>query len=286
MNLKKIKTKKNIDLGPLTTLGIGGQAQYLFFVKNKNKLSMFLNELGGQFYILGNGSNLLIKDNLIKKPIVKLTGDFKLIRQKEGILEVGASTLLSFLIKYCINKNLSGLEGLAGIPATIGGMLSSSASSFGSSIFDYLQKVEVMEKETGIIQEIKKSEIEYGYRYSNLCDKVILKAYFKFFKNGGKIKQKIKNIIQKRIVLQDFSFPNCGSIFKNPYPQTAGALIEKVGLKGIRKGDVKVSNKHANFILNLGNGSYQDIDYLIQHIKDTVFRKEGIVLEEEIQRWN
>ncbi|MCF7886916.1 MAG: UDP-N-acetylmuramate dehydrogenase [Candidatus Omnitrophica bacterium] len=285
MSLKKIKQKKNIDLGKLTTLGVGGRAEYFFLIKDNFELAKLLKEIGNQFYILGNGSNLLIKDGLIKKPVVKLIDKFELIKPKGDLLEVGSSTLLSFLVKYCINNCLGGIENLAGIPATVGGMLSSAASSFGASIFDHLEMVEVMDR-LGNISMIKKDKINHSYRHSGLEDKIIIKGFFKFFKNSKEIKKKIKNIVKKRIALQDFSFPSCGSVFKNPVSVAAGALIEQAGLKGERKGDIKISDKHANFILNIGEGSYYQADYLIKQIKDFIYQKEGIVLEEEVKRWN
>ncbi len=284
MNLKKVKAEKNIDLSRLTTLGIGGKAKYFFLAEGVSELAKLLKETGGRFYLLGNGSNLLVKGGQIEKPIIKLAGGFALIKEKSGILEVGSSTLLSFLLKYCIKNHLTGLENLSAIPATIGGMLSSAAASFGSSIFDYLEEVEIMDREAEVYK-VKKDEIDYGYRHSGLQGKIILKGYFNFPKNNGRIKRKVKEIIRKRIKLQDFSFPSCGSIFKNPSFAAAGALIEKSGLKGRRKGNVKISDKHANFILNLGMGSYRDADYLIQLARDTVYKNEKIFLEEEIQRW-
>ncbi|MCF7873909.1 MAG: UDP-N-acetylmuramate dehydrogenase [Candidatus Omnitrophica bacterium] len=285
MNSKKIKLKQNVELGQLTTLGIGGKAKYLFLVKNSAELSRLLKKIGNQFYILGNGSNLLIKDILIKKPVIKLTDEFGLIKQKGNLLEVGSSTLLSFLVKYCIEHHLEGIENLAGIPATIGGMLSSAASSFGTNIFDCLEEVEVIDRK-GSIYRLKKDEINYGYRYSSLRDLIIVKGYFNFSKEGKKIKEKIKNIVKKRIALQDFSFPSCGSVFKNPASLAAGALVEQAGLSGKQKGDVKISNKHANFILNLGRGSYSQADYLIKHVKEVIYQREGIILEEEVKRWS
>jgi UDP-N-acetylmuramate dehydrogenase len=285
MSLRKIKPKKNIDLGPLTTLGVGGRAESFFLVRDNFELSKLVKEIGGQFYILGNGSNLLVKDGLIKKPVIKLIDKFELIKPKEDLLEVGSSILLPFLVKYCINNSLGGIENLAGIPATVGGMLSSAASSFGASIFDCLKMVEVMD-EFGNINRIKKDKINYSYRHSGLEDKIIIKGFFKFSKNSKKTKEKIQSVIKKRIALQDFSFPSCGSVFKNPASGAAGALIEQIGLKGKRKGDIKISDKHANFILNIGKGSYHQADYLIKQIKDLIYQKKGIVLEEEVKRWN
>jgi UDP-N-acetylmuramate dehydrogenase len=285
MSLKKIKLKKNIDLSKLTTLGVGGRAEYFFLIRDVSELVKLLQKIGNQFYILGNGSNLLIKDGLIKKPVIKLIDKFELIKSKGDLLEVGSSTLLSFLVKYCVNNCLGGMENLAGIPATVGGMLSSAASSFGASIFDYLEMLEVMDKK-GSIYKIKRDKIDHGYRYSGLQNLIIIKGYFNFLHGTKDIKNKIKNIVRKRIALQDFSFPSCGSVFKNPVAVAAGALIEQAGLKGKQKGDIKISDKHANFILNVGKGSYDQADYLIRQIKDLIYQREGIVLEEEVKRWN
>jgi UDP-N-acetylmuramate dehydrogenase len=282
---ERIKVKKNVDLGLLTTLGIGGKANYFFLVNTVSGLSKLLKKIGHRPYILGNGSNLLIKDGLIEKPVIKLAGEFNAVRQKDNVLEVGSSILLSFLIKYSLKIGRGGLENLAGIPATIGGMLASGASSFQTSIFDYLKEVEVIDFK-GELCKIKKSEINYKYRYSDLSDKVVVRASFNFPENKGKSKEKIKNIVKMRLALQDFSLPSCGSVFKNHPQAAAGILIEQVGLKGKRRGNLKISEKHANFIVNLGKGSFRDADYLIRNTKDIVYRKKGIVLEEEVRRWS
>ncbi len=285
MYSKKIGTKKNIDLAPLTTLGIGGKAKYFFTVCDTFGLSRLVKKLKDPFYILGNGSNLLIEEKIINKPIIKLAGEFQTIKKRGKLLEVGSSTLLSFLIEYCIENSLSGLEDLAGIPATIGGMLAVNASSFGASIFDFLEEVEFMDRK-GNVYKIKKNEVNCSYRYSSLEETIILKGYFNFLKNKSGIKKNIQNAIKKRYLLQDFSLPSCGSVFKNPKQAPAGKLIEDSGLKGNRKGNMKISKKHANFILNLGRGSYSDSDFLIKIVKDTVFQKTRLVLEEEVKRWH
>lgn len=284
MYLKKIKAEKNFNLRGLTTLKIGGRAKYFFSVATTSDLLYLLDNLKGPFYILGKGSNLLITDKVIKRPVIKLVGDFSKIRVEKERLEVGSSTSLAFLVKYCIDSNLSGIEGLAGMPATVGGMLATGASSFGSSIFDYLDEVEVIDS-GGRVQRVKKDDIEYGYRYSSLGSKLILRAYFKFAKKDNSVKANVCYSVKRRIASQDLFLPSCGSVFKNPYPDIAGKLIEESGLKGYKKGAAKISCKHANFILNLGGGTYQQVDYLIKLIKDKVYSGRGILLEEEVQRW-
>lgn len=285
MRLKKIGVKENINLGALTSLKIGGKARYFYLAENIEALRNLLQKLKDYFYLLGNGSNLLIKDKVIRNPVIRLGQGFKGVTSACGLLEVGSSTLLSFLIQYCVQNDLAGLEGLAGMPATIGGMLASNASSFGVSIFDCLEEVECVDAR-GDILRIKKNEINYSYRRSSLRDKIVLKAYFRFLPGKGKVRKNVQKITEDRWRLQDFSFPSCGSVFKNPSEfVAAGKLIEEAGFKGKERGRIRVSEKHANFILNLGGGKYKDADYLIKKMKDSVYKREGIILEEEIERW-
>lgn len=284
MRLKKIEEKTNVDLGCLTTLKVGGKAKYFFTVRDISDLSKLLRLLDGSFYILGGGSNLLIEDRTIKKPVIKLSGQFQKIEKKGRLLEAGSSILLSFLLEYCIRNNLSGLENLAGMPASVGGMLATGASSFGTSIYDCLKEAEVIDG-SGEVYRVKKDKIDQGYRYSSLKSVLILKGCFKFMTKAEDVGGRIKSVMNKRCTFQDFSLPSCGSVFKNPDGASAGRLIENAGLKGKQRGKIKISEKHANFILNLGKGAYQDADYLINSMRESVYKQRGIMLEEEIQRW-
>lgn len=284
MALKKNKAQKNVDLSLLSTWGIGGKAKNFFLVPGVFDLFNLAAKLKNHFYLLGNGSNLLIKNGLIKKPVIQLCGDFTTIQKRQGRVEAGPAVLLSDLVAYCAERNLTGLEKLAGMPATIGGMLAVNASSFGVTIFDCLEEVEVIDSRKNLIIRLEKDEIKRSYRYSGLKGKIITKAYFRFPK-GENIKRKVQSAIRKRLKMQDFSLPSCGCVFKNPSIGPAAELIEKAGMKGKVRGGLKVSKKHANFIINWGKGSYRDADYLIKEIKDSVYRKEKIILEEEIERW-
>ncbi|MCQ9205217.1 MAG: UDP-N-acetylmuramate dehydrogenase [Omnitrophica bacterium] len=284
MNLRKIEIRRNVDLKKYTSIKIGGRADCLFVVSTIRALRQVIKKTAFEFYVLGKGSNLLITDRVIKKPIVMLSESFTYIEQNDDNFKIGASTPLSFLIKYCLKNNLAGLENLVGIPATVGGLLVMSASSFGVNIASCLQEIEAINRK-GELETLKKSNIVFGYRSSSLEDYVILGAKFRLSKQAA-LRQKIKDLLKKRLDSQDFDFPSCGSIFKNPKEFAAGFLIDSCGLKGLRKANAQVSNKHANFIINLGTAKYKDVDYLIQKIKDKVHKRYGIILQEEIKRWS
>lgn len=283
MNSGDIKLKHKVDLKPLTTIKIGGRAEYFFEALNIRALRRIIDEYCFSFYILGKGSNLLIEDGVIKKPVVKLGKGFSYIRKSGNYLEAGALTPLSFLIKYCVKNNLSGLENLIGIPATVGGLLRMNASSFGSSVCRCVESVDVLDGQ-GNAKTLEKGQIEFGYRFSSLRDYFILSVKFSLSKEKD-LKEKARGLLARRFASQDFNFPGCGCFFKNPPEGAAGFLIESCGLKGLRKGGAQVSSKHANFIINVGSARYKDADYLIRKVKDKVSEKYNILLEEEVIRW-
>lgn len=283
MSLKKIELKTNIDLKKYTSLRIGGRAKYFFKANSIEDFQHIFRDITSPFYILGKGSNLLIKDGIIKTPIIKLSSNFSYIEKENNYLKIGASTTLSSLMNYCLRNNLKGLENLIGIPATIGGLLCMNASSFGRAISSCVEEVEVMDRE-GKVKVLKKDQIVFEYRASSLQNYIILGAKF-ILTEERNLKQEMSSLLKRRLSLQDFNFPSCGCVFKNRGKESAAFLIDSCGLKGMRKGDASVSSKHANFIINLGSATYDDVDYLISKIKDRVYKKYSIILEEEIVRW-
>ena len=276
--------RKNVDLRNYTSIKIGGSGKYFYTAPSLDGLRKIIQDIGPGFYLLGKGSNLLIKNCLIQNPIIKLGDNFNFIRPAgRANLSVGASTPLSSLIRYCLQKDLWGLENLVGIPATIGGLLAMNAGSFGRSIFLSINKVSVMSRE-GDIKEFQKSEIAFKYRSSTLQKYIVLEAEFNL-STGKNLKRKVSEFLTKRFNSQDFNFPSCGCIFKNTPKYSAGFLIDSCSFKGQRYGDAQVSSRHANFIINLGSAKYKDVVYLIQKIKDQVYKKYSIILQEEIKRW-
>ncbi len=280
---KKIDVRRDFLLKNLNTFKIGGRASYFFIAHSIDELQRIIKK-EKDFYFLGGGSNLLISDSSIDKPIVTLGEEFSFIeRQDNTTLIVGAMTPLSKLISYAIGKSLKGLEELVGIPATIGGMTVMNASAFGKEFSSLVEEVVVFTKE-GEIKHIGKDEIKFGYHYSSLKEYIIIKVKIKLQEAAG-IKDSIGLYLRQRLAYQDFMFPSAGCIFKNPPYVSVGLLIERCFLKGFRVGDAQISLKHANFIINRGKAKTKDVIYLISVIKERVYDRFGIYLEEEVVRW-
>jgi UDP-N-acetylmuramate dehydrogenase len=283
MNSKAVELKYNHNLKDLTTIKIGGQARHFFIVNTIDALRELIVSLDGHYYILGGGSNLLVKDTVLDKEVIKLGGEFDYISKGSRYLEVGAAVKLNSLIKYTLKNSFGGLDNLAGIPASVGGLVMMNASSFNREISCFLKGVEVMDS-SGNVEQIKKEDIMFSYRQSSLNKYIVLKLWFDLPKDEN-LKTKINSFIKQRISAQDFSYPSCGCVFKNPKNFSAGFLIDSCGLKGFRQNDAQISSKHANFIINLGKASYGDVDYLINRAREEVHKKFGILLEEEVKRW-
>ncbi len=284
MNSKAIELKHNHSLKSLTTIKIGGEARNFFIVNTVDALRKLVIKLKDSYYILGGGSNLLVKDNRLDNGVIKLGEGFDCILQKVKYLEVGAATKLNSLIKYALQNNLGGLDNLAGIPASIGGLVAMNASAFNRDISQLIKNVEVMDK-NGEVKQIKREDIIFSYRRSSLSNYIVLKVWFDLPKDNN-LKIKINNCMKHRLNTQDFSYPSCGCIFKNPEKFSAGFLIDSCNLKGLRQNDAQISLRHANFIINLGKASYSDVDCLIDRAKEEVHKKFGIILEEEVKRWS
>ncbi|UCG34822.1 MAG: UDP-N-acetylmuramate dehydrogenase [Candidatus Omnitrophota bacterium] len=284
MSLIKIEQKHNVNLAPFTTIKIGGVAEHFFIAHTSDDLGKIIEECSGQFYLLGAGSNLLISDSFITRPVIKLGEKFCYTKYDGELLEAGAATPVSSVINYTLRRSLSGLEGFAGIPATVGGLVAMNASAFGSDVSSSLVKLQVMDYNANL-KVLEREEIKFDYRQSSVKNSmVILRAWFGLNPEAD-LRSKIDSFLKTRYATQDFEFPSCGCIFKNPPSNAAGFLIESCGLKGLRCNDARVSLKHANFIVNLGKARYQDVDSLIQTVKEKVYNTHQIKLLEEIERW-
>lgn len=253
--------RKNISLKKYTTFQIGGKAKYFFVAKTKTDLISAIKmakKMNLPFFIFGGGSNLLVSDKGFNGLVIK-TG----------------KPLALYVLK--------GLEWAAGIPGTIEGAVYGNAGAFGKSMKDVVKTVEVFDTRTGKIKFFKNKDCKFGYRDSVFKKKknlIILSVKIKLKKSDPK---KIKEHLKQRKEKQLLGYASVGSIFVNPKGLTAGELIEKCGLKGKRIGNVKISEKHANFIVNLGKGKAKDVKKLINLIKKEVKKKFKINLEEEIQ---
>ena len=285
--IKKLRSKIyfNYNVGKLTWFRTGGKAKVFIIVENSHELEIILNELDNKnFYILGAGSNLLIRDKGFNGIIIKLGKGFNNLRIFEDKLEVGASTLDVNLSKFAYKNNISGLEFFSGIPGSVGGAVKMNAGCFGSETKNVLKDIQTINSD-GEIKIYNKDKIKLSYRNSKLpLGDIILSANFNY-STGDKdeISNKMNEIKIKREASQPIKFKTSGSTFKNPKNEYAAKLIEMSGCKGLKVGDALVSEKHANFLINSNNASASQIEELGKRIIDKVYKKFNIVLEWEIK---
>jgi len=304
-NLEKllIGIRKNVSLENYNTFKIGGKAQYFFIAKSKNELVsaiLIAKKLKLPFFILGNGSNLLVSDRGFKGLVIKIQNSKFKIQNENSKFKINcdAGVLLSKLVSESLRNCASGLEWVVGIPGTLGGAIFGNAGAFGKSMGDNIEEVEVFDTEDLRFKIYDLRKCRFSYResiFKRNKNLIIISAEIKLRKGNKKeIRDKIKEYLDYRKKNQPLNFSSIGSIFKNPLPAqvskkfmagrgfSAGYLIEKCGLKGKRIGNVKICEKHANFIVNLGKGKARDVVKSINLIKKRVMEKFGITLEEEI----
>lgn len=279
--------RKNVPLKNFSTFLIGGKARYFFAPTKKEDLIKSIklaNDFKLPFFILGKGSNLLISDKGFKGLIIK--AQITKIKCQNNTIYAEAGIPLSQLLTLALKNNLTGLEWTVGIPGTLGGAVTGNAGAFGKSIGDSLKEVEVYDVKNKKTKTFKNKNCQFNYResiFKKNRNLIIISAILNLKKgNEKKIRQKIRVYLIQRIKTQPLDFPSIGSIFKNPKGFFAAELIEKCGLKGKKIGDVKISEKHANFIINLGKGKASDVVKLINLIKKKVKEKFMVNLEEEI----
>lgn len=281
---KGISYKKNQPLAAYTTLGIGGKADFIIFPDEENLLDVMevIKNEAVPFYVIGGGSNLLISDKGFKGVIIN-TKKMDNIKLDGFTLTAGAGARLGRVLAFLLKRNLSGMEGLAGIPGSVGGAVYGNAGSFGYEIKDCLDEVEVVNQNMQIII-FKKSELALHYRNSGLPENSIIKNVKFILKEAKKdIFSTMKEFLHKKRATQPLKDRSAGCVFKNPDGYSAGFLIDKSGLKGTRVGDIVVSTVHANYFINVGKGRAEDFLKLMDIVKEKVFKSFSIELEPEIK---
>lgn len=268
-----------------TGYGVGGCARYYAQIDSLFSLNILLS-LSAQYKvkhkIIGNGTNLLVSDLGFDGIIIDLK-NLNDVFFKRNYVKAMAGARLEKLIRFAVEHKFSGLEALSGIPATVGGAIVMNAGAFGHNISDYVVTVETLCD--GKIKVFDKSDCKFAYRTSRFLNKkeVVVSATFNLPEGDSEtINAGIKSYSELRKSIQP-SGRSCGSVFKNPRPHTAGALIEGAGLKGYRIGGAFVSEKHANFILTTARAKSLDVYLLIQEIKRKVKDVFGVELKEEVE---
>ncbi len=286
MKLGKLEITENQRLAPFTSYKVGGKADYFCEVEDTDGLKQVVDwwrKEGKPFFILGKGTNLLIRDGGIRGLVIKLGGEFKKVVFTGSTAVAGAGLEIVLLARHTQDQGLAGLEFLSGIPGSLGGALIMNAGAHGHSIGDYVQSVLVLE-DKGVLREISKEEAGFKYRGSALAGKVILSATLLLAKGDPReIGERGVSFSRLRAQTQPLGQPSAGSVFKNPEGDHAARLIEAAGLKGLAVGGAQVSEKHANFIVNTGQATARDILVLIDKIQQEVKTKTGKELELEIK---
>lgn len=283
------QVRENEPLGPMTWLGIGGPARYFIEPATAEALkqaALRCRENGLGVFVLGGGANLLIDDAGVKGAVIRLNGpEFARISICEGQIRAGAYFDMGKLVLRCVREGLSGLEALTGIPGTVGGCVRMNAGGAFGDIASAIKTVQIMTSDGEIFTRLRE-DMAFGYRSSNIAGKFILSAEFQLSEDDPhRILKQVKEIWMFKKNTQPLSKSTAGCTFKNPRGMSAGALIDRAGLKGRRVGGACVSERHANFIIADEGTTAADVLKLINVIRDTVHEKSGVYLELEIEVW-
>ena len=284
--------KENVSLATKTTYRVGGIAKLFVYPKNQDKLILLLKELKSKkikYKILGNGSNTLFSDKEYDGVIIKLD-EFNKVTFFKNTVRAEAGVNLMKLSAQAVKKGLSGLEFASGIPGTIGGAVFMNAGAYKSDMGYITKWIKVLTPKFEIIRMTNK-ELDFHYRSSFLQkhnDYICLEASLQLRKSSRELLQEIvEDRKKRRVESQPLEYPSAGSVFRNPENMFAGKLIEDLGYKGYSIGGAKISDKHANFIINYNNAKSQDIKDLIDLVRNKVKDEYNVELkvEQEFVNW-
>ncbi len=281
------KLEKNVSLARYTSWKVGGLADVLFQPADLQDLQNYLKELDKSTPItwLGRGTNLLIRDGGIRGVVILMNNCLNHLKKNTNDsihAEVGVSC--AKLARFSAENEQQGGEFLAGIPGTVGGALAMNSGAYGNETWNFVTEVETLSR-NGEITIRGPEEFEIAYRsVKGLNEECFIAATFQFVRGDGQMaKQTIRELLDKRNASQPMGENSCGSVFRNPDNDFAARLIESCNLKGFTIGGAQISKKHANFIINTGGASANDIESLIIQVKETVEQDSGVVLVPEVK---
>lgn len=283
------KVVYNEPLKNHTTFGVGGNCIALIEPNEIDEILEIIrickfNKL--KYFILGNGSNILVKDSGYNGVIIKLKNNFNKIELINDKITVQSGATLREVFEFTFKNSLTGFEFASGIPGTIGGAIYMNAGAYGGEMKDVVEFVKVIDIDSESILQINSSDLEFGYRHSLIQDKNMIVVEITLNLKKGNFED-IKNIFEdlefKRNSKQPLEYKSAGSTFKRPEGYFAAKLIEDSGLKGYRVNDAMVSEKHAGFVVNVGNATYSDVMTVIDYVKKTVYNKFDVNLEMEVK---
>jgi UDP-N-acetylmuramate dehydrogenase len=278
----------NIPLCDKTSFKIGGPARHYAEPHDEEEIRTalgFARDRNMPLLLLGRGSNLLVSDAGWAGLVIGIGASFAAVTWQGGTVIARAGIPLDTLVGDAVRRGYEGLEELSGIPGSLGGALVMNAGAFSATISDVVEQVSYFDLDAVKIVTAAKDDLDFGYRSSILQHKksVVLGAVIKLRSGNQELLfAKRRDILEKRKIRQPLHLPNCGSVFKRPPGNYAGALIEKAGLKGFRYGNAGISDLHANFIVNLGGARATEVRHLIVLAQRRVFELSGVLLEPEV----
>ncbi|MGL4362534.1 MAG: UDP-N-acetylmuramate dehydrogenase [Cellulosilyticaceae bacterium] len=286
--IKANHLRENEEMASHTTFKIGGKARYYMTPDSVEELQIMIKackQAEVPYYIIGNGSNLLVCDDGLNGAVIEIYKLFSDIEIKENYIVAKSGAMLARIAKLAQEVALTGLEFAHGIPGTLGGAIAMNAGAYGGEMKDVVVDVTVMTSD-GEVRVLSNEEMEFGYRTSIVTKKgyIVLGATLNL-QEGDKetIARQMKQLIEQRREKQPLEYASAGSTFKRPEGYFAGKLIMDSGLRGYQIGGARVSDKHCGFIVNMGGATCKDMISLIEHVQKEVKLKQGIMLETEVK---
>lgn len=295
-NLLKRLAELGVELRPaaklseLTSLGIGGATDLLRITKHESipPLLQLLDANHIPHRFLGGGSNLLVDDGELPWVVLQLASPEPDVVLEGNLAHVDAAADLGRTVTFCAKHDLGGMEGLIGVPGTVGGALRMNAGAYGMQIGSYVREVKLYRAATRQIETLRGHQISFEYRHTSFAtDDMMLAVILELpSKPYPEILKGIRICNEKRRSSQPLGQKSAGCIFKNPPGASAGRMIDELGLKGLSVGDARVSDRHANFFVNAGRASAKDMLALIADVRERVQKAYGVALENEVVVWN
>src|SRR3981189_3594986 len=282
--------RRDVSLAELTSLGIGGTTDLLRILRHEAipSLLKMLDQHGVPHKFLGGGSNLLVVDGELPFVVLQLVKGEPEIALDGNVASVDAAADLGRTVTFCAKNNLGGMEGLIGVPGTVGGALRMNAGAYGMQIGSYVREVKLFRAASRKIEVLRGNQISFEYRHTSFApDDMMLAVLLELPSKPFKvILEGIRICNEKRRSSQPVGQKSAGCIFKNPPGASAGRMIEQLGLKGLSVGDARVSDRHANFCVNGGHASAKDMLTLMADVRERVQKTYGVSLENEVVVWN
>ena len=285
-----VDLRQRAKLSELTSLGIGGTTDMLRVTKHESipDLLRLLEASHTPHKFLGGGSNLLVDDGELPWVVLQLVPPEPDVVLEGNLAHIDAAADLGRTVTYCAKHDLGGMEGLIGVPGTVGGALRMNAGAYGMQIGTYVREVKLYRAATRKIETLRGHQISFEYRHTSFAaDDMMLAVILELpSKPYNEILKGIRICNEKRRSSQPLGQKSAGCIFKNPPGASAGRMIDELGLKGLSLGDARVSERHANFFVNAGHASARDMQALIGDVRERVRKAYGVALENEVVVWN